>query len=89
MISNKEEAIDHFRRQLERNQFGESIHAQALKVAVDSMEQDTQTIMEQFRKFIKGKPMAIDRITQEYLVGINGRWQEAIEAFVIHEREMK
>ena len=89
MITNKEEAIDHFHRQLERNQFGDSIHAQALRIAVNSMEQDTRTIMERFREFIKGRPMAIDRSNQEYLIGIDGRWQEATEAFIVWEGEQK
>jgi hypothetical protein len=53
------------------------------------MEQDTRIIMERFREFIKGRPMAIDRSSQEYLIGIDGKWQEATEAFILWEGEQK
>lgn len=85
MITNKEEAVDHFRRQLERNQFGESIHAQAIAIAVECMETTVAETMAKFREFIKNKPLGIDREYQTFLIGINGSWEDAIEEFVKKE----
>jgi hypothetical protein len=55
------------------------------RITKGSTTYNIRNTMERFKEFTKGKPMGVDRIAQEYVIGINGKWTEATEAFISNE----